>query len=78
MDFNCIPSMAMSMTHMAIAGMAKMAIMAIMVTSVMANGNFRMVARGIQLKGTNKLAQWCLIHSNRTFHSDIINIFVIL
>ena len=70
--------MAMLMTHMAIAGMAKMAIMAIMVTSVMANGKFSMAVRGIQLKGTQKLAQWCLIHSNRTFRSDMINIFVIL
>ena len=51
--------MAMLMTPMAIAGMAKMAIMAIMVTSVMANGNFSMAVRGIQLKGTKKLAQWC-------------------
>ena len=47
--------MAMLMTPMAIAGMAKMAIMAIMVTSVMANGNFSMAVRGIHLKGTQKL-----------------------
>ena len=38
--------MAMLMTHMAIAGMAKMAIMAIMVTSVKSNGNFSMAVRG--------------------------------
>ena len=50
--------MAMLMTHMAIARMAKMAIMAIMVTILMANGNFSMAVRGIQLKGTQKLAQW--------------------
>ena len=50
--------MAMLMTPMAIAGMAKMAIMAIMVTSLMANGKFSMVIRGIELKGTQKLAQW--------------------
>ena len=50
--------MAMLMTHMAIAGMAKMAIMAIMVTSVMANGNLSMAKRGIQLQGTQQLAQW--------------------
>ena len=49
--------MAMLMTPMAIAGMAKMAIMAIMVTSVMANGLFSMAVRGIQLKSTTKLAQ---------------------
>ena len=63
--------MAMFMTHMAIAGMAKMAIM---VTIVMANGKFSMAVRGIQLKGTQKLAQWCKIHSNWTFRIDIINI----
>ena len=51
--------MAMLLTPMAIAGMAKMAIMAKMVTSVMANGNFSMAVWGIQLKGTHKLAQWC-------------------
>ena len=43
--------MAMLMTYMAIAKMAEMAIMAIMVTSVMANGNFSMALRSIQLKG---------------------------
>ena len=48
--------MAKLMTPMAIAVMAKMAIMAIMVTSVMANGKFSMATRGIQLKGTHKLA----------------------
>ena len=42
----------MLMTPMAIAGMAKMAITAIMVPSVMVNGNFSMAVRGIQLKGT--------------------------
>ena len=42
--------MAMLMTPMAIAGMAKMAIMAIMVTSVMANGNLNMALWSIQLK----------------------------
>ena len=50
--FNWIPSLAMLMTPMAIAGMDKMAIMAIMVTSVMDNGNFSMAVRGIQLMGT--------------------------
>ena len=50
--------MAMLMTPMAIARMAKMAISAIMATSVMANGNFSMALRSIQLKGTQKLAQW--------------------
>ena len=49
--------MAMLMTPMAIAGMAKMAIMAIMVTSVMANGNFSMALWGMQLKGTKKVAR---------------------
>ena len=44
--------MAMLVTPMAIAGMAKTAIMAIIVTNVMANGNFSMALRGIHLKGT--------------------------
>ena len=51
--------MAMLMTPMAIAGMTKITILALMATSVMANGNFSMAVRGIQLKGTKKLAQWC-------------------
>ena len=50
MPFNWIPSLAMLMTTMAIAGMDEMAIMAIMVTSVKDNGNFSMAVRGIQLK----------------------------
>ena len=54
MPFNWIPSMAMLMTPMAIARMAKIAIMAIMVTSVMANGKFSMAVRGIQLKVTTQ------------------------
>ena len=45
--FNWIPSMAMLMTHMAIAEIAEMAIFAIMATIVMANGNFSMAIRGI-------------------------------
>ena len=64
--------MAMLMTPLAIVGIAKMAIPA------MAIGVINMVILGIQLKGTKQLAQWCSIHSNRTFRSDIINIFVIL
>ena len=48
--FNWIPSMAMLMTPMAIAEMTKMAIFAIMATIVMANVNFSMAKRGIQLK----------------------------
>ena len=51
--------MAMLVTPMAIAGMAKTAIMAILVTSVMDNGNFSMAVRGIQFQGTKKLAQLC-------------------
>ena len=38
------------MTHMAIAEMAKMAILVNMATILMANGNFIMAIRGIQLK----------------------------
>ena len=44
--------MAMLMTPMAIAGIAQMIIMALMVTSVVANGIFSMTIWGIQLKGT--------------------------
>ena len=44
--------MVMLMMPMTIAGMAKMAIKAIMVTSVMTIGNFSMLVRGIQLMGT--------------------------
>ena len=42
--------MAMLMTPMAIAKMAKTAILAIMATIVMANVNLSMAIRGIQLK----------------------------
>ena len=48
--------MTMLMMHMAIAEIAEMAILAIMATIAMANGNFSMVIRGIQLKSTQKLA----------------------
>ena len=49
--------MAMLTLSRAIARMAKMAILAIMATIVMANGNFSMAIRGIQLKSMKKLAQ---------------------
>ena len=55
-----------------------MAIMAILAIPAMAIGVINMAILGIQLKGTKKLAQWCYIHINHTFRSDIINIFVIL
>ena len=42
--------MAMLITPRAIAKMANMDILAIMATTVMVNGNFSMVIRGIQLK----------------------------
>ena len=42
--------MAMLITPRAIAKMAKMAIFAMMATIVMANGNFSMALRGLQLK----------------------------
>ena len=51
--------MTMFLMPMAIADMAKMAILAIMVTIAMANANFCMDIRGIQLESTKKLAQWC-------------------
>ena len=47
MLFSCIRSMAMLMTHMDIA---EMAIMAIIATIVMAIGNFYMAIRGIRIK----------------------------
>ena len=57
MLFNWIHLMAMLMTPRAIAKIVKMAILALMATIVMANGNFIMVIRGIQLQSMNKLAQ---------------------
>ena len=42
--------MALLMTHMAIAKMAKMASLAIMATIVMVNVTFNTAIRGIQLK----------------------------
>ena len=47
MLFNWIPSVAMLVTHMAIAKMAKMSIFDILDTIVMANNNFSMAIRGI-------------------------------
>ena len=49
--------MTMLLISMAIAKMAKIAILAIMATIVMANVNFSMAIRGIQLKSITKLAQ---------------------
>ena len=57
MLFDWIPSMAMLMTPMAIAEMAKMAILAIVATIVMVNVNFSMAIRVIQLKSITKLVQ---------------------
>ena len=57
MLFEWIPSMAMLMTPMAIAEMAKMAILAIVATIVMVNVNFSMAIRVIQLKSITKLVQ---------------------
>ena len=51
--------MTMLLMPMAIAKRAKMAISAKMATIAMAYANFCMGIRGIQLKSTNKLAQWC-------------------
>ena len=48
--FNWIPSMAMLMTAMAIAEMAKIAILAIMATIVMADVNFSMAIGGTKLQ----------------------------
>ena len=49
MLFNWIPCIAMLMTPKAIVEMAKMAILAIMATIVMANVNFSIAIRGNQL-----------------------------
>ena len=54
MLFNWIPSMFMLITPMAIAKMAKMAILAVMATILMANINFSMALRGIFLIATKK------------------------
>ena len=50
MLFNWIPSKAMLMTPVAFADMAKMAVLAIMASIALANVNFSMAIRGIQLK----------------------------
>ena len=60
------------MTHMAIAKMAKIAILAIMAIFVMPNSNFSMVIGDIQLKSTKKLSQWCWIQIILTFNSGAI------
>ena len=39
--------------------LALMAFLAIMATMAMANGSYKVVIKGIQLKSTKKLAQWC-------------------
>ena len=57
MLFNWIPSIAMLMTPMAIAEMAKMAIWALMTTIAMANVISSMDITGIQLEIITKLAQ---------------------
>ena len=49
--------MAMLIAPRTITKLAEMAILAIMATIVMANGNFSMVIRGIQLKSMTKIAQ---------------------
>ena len=49
--------MAMLITPMAIAKVVKKAILAMMATIVMANGNFIMTIRGIRLKSMKNLAQ---------------------
>ena len=54
MLFNWIPSITTLMMPLAIAEMAKMAVLAIVATIAMAYGNFSMATRGIQLKSTNK------------------------
>ena len=55
--------------------MAKIAILAISAMAIQINN---MVKLGIQLKSIKELAQWCWVHINRTFRSDVIDIFAIL
>ena len=50
-------SLVILITPRAITKMAKMAILAIMATVVMVNGNIIMAIRGIQLKSMKKLGQ---------------------
>ena len=58
-----------------VAIMEKMAILAI---SAMAIIVINMANLGIQLRSIKKLAQWCKININRTFHLDIIKQIVTL
>ena len=53
--------MAMMMMPMGLAEMAIMAISAIMATIAMANGNFSMAIRGIQLKSTKVILSFSRI-----------------
>ena len=74
MLYNWIPSKAMLMTNMAIS---KMAILAKMATVVMAIGNFSTAIGVSKERPIKKLVQWCEIHMNWTFRSDVIKNIVI-
>jgi hypothetical protein len=63
------------MAKIAILAILALAILAILATAIWV---INMALLGIQLKSKKDLAQWCYIYINRTFHSDIIKIFVIL
>ena len=56
------------MTHMAIAEMAQIAILAIMATIVMANDTFSMAIRSLQLKSLNKTSSVML----NSYESDFL------
>ena len=49
--------MTMLMTHMDIAEMAQISVLAILAIIVMPDGNFIMAIRGVQLKSITKIAQ---------------------
>ena len=63
MLYNWIPSMNIWLMSMAIVKMAQMAILAIMGTIVMTNGNFCIGIRGIQSKSTTKLGRDVIVMS---------------
>ena len=69
--------MAILIMPRALAKIAIIVILAMMATTVMANGNLSMVIRGVQLKSMKKLAHYFFIQIHGTFHSDVIKHFVI-
>ena len=70
--------MAMLKLTLAITIVAIMAKIAILEISAMAICVIIIAILNIQLKSIKKIAQWCLIHINRTIRSEIIKNLVIL